>query len=304
MILSPEEIELIDKVALGEVPILRSDFIDLIEKVNDPDPLFMRMLSNPSLTDERRSDLERDIIDSFLYRDCYYEGIWEFGGGYLRHRFVAEYFNTINFTFDLDYCLKKIAPYLASEYVPKKGEPSAEFVLFSLVKESIKDSICFGSSCQASDLIKLVDKGYFDSFDAQMKGDLLKLIFEYGCQEKTRTDFDAIIYTWIKRGLLGGMSWDSQQKQMFNDWVKARPDLDRYLEAGFWETLSVHERALMIAPLLDRVESAIQAYPGIIQFLRLEKPSPLLNEVREELDQLTESFKALFYETHKNKDLQ
>lgn len=293
MTLSQEEIELIDKVDKGEVSILKSYFTDLIEEVNNPDPIFMRLLSSPSLTDERRSDLERVIIDSFLSRDCDYESVWEFCGGYLRHRFIAEYIHTM--TINLDFCLKRIVPYLTSEYVPKKGEPSAEFILFSTVKKQ---------TFEASHLIKMIEDGYFDSFDSLMKEDLLKHIFEQYGQDKTGTDFDNIIYAWIKRGLLGGMSWDSQQMQKLKEWAKTRPDSDKYLEAGLWGTLSVHERALLIAPLLDRVESAIQAYPGIIRFLRLEKPSPLLTEVKEELDRMTESFKDLFYETHKNHDIQ
>ena len=243
------------------------------------------------------------------------------------------------YDFEAEHWFKRIIQYIFTDYTPSEGEPSKEQLILSIVKSEGFETVpvhlmidiikfFFPSYCyedpsndryeepskeqfflsivkskwfkdDPAHLMIDINTGVFDQLDPTDKDEALKLLLDRCNSDEDGPLYEDIILAWVKRGLLSGMYWSSIQLQRLKEWVKARPDLDRYLEAGFWEALSVHERSLMIAPLLDRVESAIQAYPGIILFLRLEKPSPLLTEVKEELDRLTKSFSTLFYETHK-----
>ena len=331
MTLSPQDFDLVRKVAEGKESFSNKSFEDILDDDAKPD-VFKWMISEVPLSEEQRADLERNIIDDYVSLGEPGE-MWDFDNGYLRHRFVAEGVSHDWWLHcDSEFWFERIIQYIFTDYTLSDGEPSKEQLILYIVKskgfeavpvhimidiiriflpyyyeEPSKEQLILSivkSKWYKDDPVHLIidiNKGVFDQLNPTDKEEALKLLLDRCNSDEDGPSYEDVIFAWVKRGLLSGMYWFSSQLRRLKDWVISRPDMYKYLEAGLWESLSVHERTLMIAPYLDQAESAIQVYTRIIQFLRLEKPSPLLAEVKEDLDRL---FKAFFYETIRKNDLQ
>ena len=175
MELSREDLELIDKVTSGELSPNDLSFIHLFDCYDDD--VYKRILSNPSLTEETRLAVDMAIIDKYS-QDCWQANdIWDFLGGSLRHCLVAHWFSDPSkwkplFEERLStqanenrFLLDDVFHYLANEYVPANGEPSANDIRMELINEYVY---------KENHIVECLKRGYLDWLDWRQRDDLVQ----------------------------------------------------------------------------------------------------------------------------------
>ena len=291
MTISETDQALIHKVASGDAPF--DELIGLLDSLTEPDPVYKLLLSDPSAM-ERIADLEREVISYGLWGgSSFLDFLWDYDHGYLRHRFVAEMMSDRGKNegwFDrCDTGITKVFHYLLDDYRPEeKSDPSAEEILLYMVKEYDHQ---YNSS---PSMIDFINMGIFDSVSADTKEKVLSFVLSKYTLEDNDPFIESFVLAWIRRGLVSVLPGNCLQELL--KWVDSRPNKIDYMEAGLWHLLSTHERAKMIAPFLDKAETARRFLPNLSEFktlcrlLRLEGDSPLLQETMEELDRINYYF--------------
>lgn len=284
---SNQELALIHEVASGAAPfselddLIYGDYDDLVDYWERSESVYKRLLSDSTISKKREEELERDIISN---NDS--DFLWDFDHSHLRHRLVAEMMSARGekekWFGMLDCIITKVFHYLLDDYLPEEGEPSKEEILLYVVKNhDYRNYLPF-------DLILFINMGIFDSVDADTKAKVLSFILsdDYNPGEDGLGVEDAVL-AWIRRGLVSDLPNNCLQK--LKDWVDPLPNKIDYMEAGLWHLLSTHERAIMIAPFLDKAETVLKYLPDLgelktmCRLLRLEGASPLFQEAMEEM---------------------
>lgn len=288
---SQQDLAIIHGVALGILPHDDGRICGILDR---PDvvreDVYKLMLSDGSLSPERKTELEREVIWECL--DLWgFEWMWDFDHGRLRHRFIAEGMGERGrkeswFPIPATSIIK-VFHFLSDDYSPSGNESAAEDVFLYLVKhfDYSRDG--------APGMVEFINTGLFDELDASSKEELLRFVLDGYHPHVSAPGVDAVVYAWIKRGLLSGFPREAIRRLKLKERVCERPDMADYMEAGFWDVLSTHEKASMIAPYLDRAEAAISRLSDLgdlrtlYRLLCLEKDSPLRSEAMDELRRLS-----------------
>lgn len=288
MSFSNQELALIHEVASGSIPF--DERLDLLIDREGSESVYKLLLSDSTITTERKADLEREIIESNLgdYGYSFSDILWDFDHGYLRHRFVAEMMSDRGKKgewFDrFDDGIIRVFHYLFDDYHPENGEPSKKELLLYMVMNYDYHRKC------SPNMIDFINIGLFDGSDADTKANVLRFIlFDYNSGVDSPCVEDVVL-AWIRRGLVSALPGKGLQELM--KWVDSRPNKIDYMEAGLWHILSTHERAKMIAPFLDKAETVLEHLPdlselkSLYRLLRLEGNSPLFQETMDELHRI------------------
>lgn len=288
---SQHDLAIIHDVALGILPHDDGRIWEIFDRSDvDREDVYKLMLSDGSLSPIRKSELEREIIWEYL--DSWgFEWMWNFDHGRLRHRFIAEGMgergNKEGWFLIPASSIIKVFHFLSDDFSPSGNEPAAEAVFLYLVKHFDY------SQDVAPGMVEFINAGLFDDLDTSSKEELLRFILNGYHPHGSAPSVDAVVYTWIKRGLLSGFPGEAIRRLKLKEWVCERSDMADYMEAGFWDVLSTHEKASMIAPYLDRAEAAISHLSDLgdlktlYRLLCLEKDSPLRSEAMDELRRLS-----------------
>ena len=158
---------------------------------------------------------------------------------------------------------------LLGEYIPHDGDPSADEIIISIITDK------YAGKNMSLDGLKMIE-GWIMSKPA-----MVTILH-------TTEFLSSLSPSKRAQGLLSDIPYNGID--LLKLWVKSRDDRIEYLEAGLWPYYSDNEKALIIAPLLDHIESAKTDISDLVRLLRLEESSPLLREARAILAQMNLHF--------------
>ena len=216
MELSREDLELIDKVASGELSPQDNSFCSLLWECNDVDDVYKRIMSSQYLTEETRRVVDIAFID--YLREWNKTYFWDFQDGALRHTCVAHWLpNHIPSIDDeknallLDY----IFHYLANEYVPANGEPSANDIRMELINKY---------AYKENHLVECLKRGYLDWLDGTQRYNLVQWCREQ-CKEQPEK-----MEEYINAGLWRFLSVHERASRIADRLDKATEGIQAYSE--------------------------------------------------------------------------